>query len=1004
MKKKNKLTAFEKRVRDRHKRQEKEFGRDEFLFGVDEEDETVDIEYGEDTDPGVEPAVGDDPDMEDRTGNERDLTPDDSGIGNTTAIIADEIIAAQLSALATEMSGDGAEENDEDSDFYTDEIPAAETEAAVSVTVGTETEESGDLPEEEDDEDSDFYTDEIPAAETEAAVSVTVGTETEESGDLPEEEDDEDSDFYTDEIPAAVAAMAEAEEAAAIAEAEMATRRKSSGTKSRLKSVSGSGSKRVNSRKRKKPAKEEEDTPLVGGIASFLTDMSVTDRLIVVTGICVLIVAIISGSIFVNARTIQKQVAEFGTIGGQTAGIYVVGESGLNAAVSARAGYLAVSELEQLPEEEPEVVEEIVIEDKVVQIVMKVASVQSDLKIKFSNKDTGKLISGVAFAVTVTSDAGKEYKWSDDNKDGLIYHTDVPNGTYSVVMEELPEEEKDNYLLPSNVSGVKVTDKIEYKKVDVADEVKSEAEVNVAAEDTAVQDTAIESQLADTVEWVESTKTLISGSDDGYMEIDKGSISLTTSRVTVQERDLVVETGIWQMPVMSAEPETTVVKLMAEGEESGETIKPGGDDSTSENTDQNTNEEDESGDSSKTEEEKKDDEESGGDAEVVSDDNHISSVSISSNSISLKVGDTYGLKASARRENGDDGGTVSWWSSDESIATVSDGTVTAVSKGTATITAISDMDGSKSASCKVTVSDPDEKTDNENVNIDSPKLKDSSGNQVYIKNSSGEYVPATQADYDSADKFYIKTTGDNAVYMYTGWQTIDGNTYFFDKNGNYVTGEQIIQGARYTFNSDGHLSTGSGTMGIDVSKWNGSIDWNAVKNAGVSYVIIRCGYRGSSTGALIEDPKFRANISGAKAAGLAVGAYFFTQAVNEVEAVEEASMAASLCGGYGLSLPIFLDVESSGGRGDSIGADMRTAVVKAFCQTVRNSGYAAGVYANKTWFTEKMHISQLTSYKIWLAQYAASPTYTASRYDYWQYSSKGKISGISGNVDLNIRY
>ncbi|MCI9395475.1 MAG: hypothetical protein HFI55_01000 [Lachnospiraceae bacterium] len=193
-------------------------------------------------------------------------------------------------------------------------------------------------------------------------------------------------------------------------------------------------------------------------------------------------------------------------------------------------------------------------------------------------------------------------------------------------------------------------------------------------------------------------------------------------------------------------------------------------------------------------------------------------------------------------------------------------------------------------------------------------------------------------------------------------------------------------------------------MGIDVSKHNGNIDWNAVKNSGVSYVIIRCGYRGYSTGVLVEDPKFRSNIKGAKAAGLKVGAYFFSQAVNEVEAVEEASMAIDLVKGYGLNYPLFLDVEASGGRADGISRDTRTAVCRTFCQTVQNSGISAGIYANKTWFTEKINTASLTSYKLWLAQYASAPTYTATRYDLWQYSSKGKVSGISTNVDMNISY
>ena len=219
-----------------------------------------------------------------------------------------------------------------------------------------------------------------------------------------------------------------------------------------------------------------------------------------------------------------------------------------------------------------------------------------------------------------------------------------------------------------------------------------------------------------------------------------------------------------------------------------------------------------------------------------------------------------------------------------------------------------------------------------------------------------------------------------------------------------MTGEQVIQGAKYSFGSDGKLAKSSGAMGIDVSKHNGNIDWNAVKNSGVSYVIIRCGYRGYSTGVLVEDPKFRSNIKGAKAAGLKVGAYFFSQAVNEVEAVEEASMAIDLVKGYGLNYPLFLDVEASGGRADGISRETRTAVCKTFCQTVQNSGISAGVYANKTWFTEKINTGSLTSYKLWLAQYASAPTYTATRYDLWQYSSKGKVSGISTHVDMNISY
>ncbi len=215
--------------------------------------------------------------------------------------------------------------------------------------------------------------------------------------------------------------------------------------------------------------------------------------------------------------------------------------------------------------------------------------------------------------------------------------------------------------------------------------------------------------------------------------------------------------------------------------------------------------------------------------------------------------------------------------------------------------------------------------------------------------------------------------------------------------------EQVIQGARYTFAGDGSLVTGEGAIGIDVSKWNQTIDWTAVKNSGISYVIIRCGYRGSSAGKLIEDPKFEANIKGALAAGMKVGIYFYSQAVNEIEAVEEASMVLEQIRNYHISYPVFIDIEKSGGRGDKIDVETRTAVCKAFCQTIQNAGYTAGIYSNKLWMEQKVNMAQLNDYKVWLAQYAASPTYSG-KYDIWQYKSNGSVSGISGNVDLNISY
>ena len=169
----------------------------------------------------------------------------------------------------------------------------------------------------------------------------------------------------------------------------------------------------------------------------------------------------------------------------------------------------------------------------------------------------------------------------------------------------------------------------------------------------------------------------------------------------------------------------------------------------------------------------------------------------------------------------------------------------------------------------------------------------------------------------------------------------------------------------------------TGVLGIDVSKWQKEIDWDKVKNEGVDFAIIRCGYRGSVTGSLVEDPYFEQNIKGARAAGIKVGVYFFTQAVNEVEAVEEASMVISLVRDYELQYPVFIDTEGAGGNGraDSLNVEERTAVCEAFCATVKNAGLEAGVYASRNWYNNKLTANTLESYAIWLAEYRSVPLY-----------------------------
>lgn len=192
-------------------------------------------------------------------------------------------------------------------------------------------------------------------------------------------------------------------------------------------------------------------------------------------------------------------------------------------------------------------------------------------------------------------------------------------------------------------------------------------------------------------------------------------------------------------------------------------------------------------------------------------------------------------------------------------------------------------------------------------------------------------------------------------------------------------------------------------LGIDVSVYQQDIDWEKVAADGVEFAIIRCGYRGSTKGGLIEDSKFAQNIEGATNAGIKVGVYFFTQAINEVEAVEEASMVATLCKDYHLDYPVFIDVEGAGGEGRADGLDpqTRTDVVKAFCRTIESAGLYAGVYSGRWWYYNNLHDEELQDFVHWLAEYRSDPLYTG-RFSIWQYTSSGHIDGIKTRVDMDL--
>ncbi len=539
-----------------------------------------------------------------------------------------------------------------------------------------------------------------------------------------------------------------------------------------------------------------------------------------------------------------------------------------------------------------------------VEVILKSTSVERDLKVKFVNKSTGKLISGADFKMQITGPSKKAKQYSDHDNDGIIWVKDIDGGKYTVKMLDLEG------FITAKALSAEVKKKIEYKVIEIEEEVKDESQVEVSKEDAAFggtdkdESTSNSTALKDTVEFVASSK----------QEIVKNT-----------EKQLVDEFGqkVYEKMMLDRFGNPMFAKVLEEVPHAEGDVVDGKCDHCGEEL--------------AAEPENPDKPEGGGEPEG---------------------GETEGGETEGGETQKPEGG------GEPEQPEVTEETPTPVLSFLLRPYRYLKTSGEANAS-----------------------------DTCYIR-----YDTASAPVYDTTSEPVYET---EKVTVYYGWQTLDGATYYFDKNGKKVTGQQVIQGISYTFSSEG---VRSGTIGIDVSKYQKNINWKKVKNAGINFVMIRCGYRGYGSGVLVEDPMYRSHIQGAKAAGLRVGVYFFSQAINEAEAVEEASMAVKLANKYGINMPIAIDSEYANkgkGRADKLSKSDRTTITKAFCNTVKSAGHTPMVYASKSWFQDHLNVSQLSSYRIWVAHYADKCGYKGT-YHIWQNTDKGKVDGVPGSVDMNI--
>lgn len=260
--------------------------------------------------------------------------------------------------------------------------------------------------------------------------------------------------------------------------------------------------------------------------------------------------------------------------------------------------------------------------------------------------------------------------------------------------------------------------------------------------------------------------------------------------------------------------------------------------------------------------------------------------------------------------------------------------------------------------------------------------------------------------------------------MTSGEGTTDMLRYFFPNEivvadaGQYYFFPILEELAKNTYDPEAFMADEDGVMhyykdgervshkGIDVSKYQDKIDWEEVASDEVEYAFIRLGIRGYTEGEIIEDETFEDNIKGALKNDIDVGIYFFTQALSEEEAEEEAAYVIESIAPYQVKYPIVLDVEAvtnTEARGNDLTSEERTKYCIAFCEKIKEAGYTPMIYGNLKTFTLLLNMKELEDYDKWFAYYDES-YYFPYDFKIWQYTNKGKVAGIKGDVDLNISF